>query len=228
MTVFADDVAAVISDRTYLGLKRQTNKFLSEINEWAKNRKMTFNKEKTEIMFFGKKGQARPTFKFENVTLHCTTAIRYLGVHIDQKFRWDIHINKTVEKARKLTHMIRAACRTTWSLDRTSMKIIYECAIKPAVVYGKEIWGQHLSEKFKTKLNSVQRVSLIAAAAYRTVSTNALQVISKSIPLDLYIEEENRKYKRKAEQTLNMATRKQEKEHWKHGTTDGKEAPRAE
>lgn len=73
------------------------------------------------------------------------------------------------------------------------MLTIYNGAIRPAMTYGAEIWANKLTQKQRNKINSVQKTALIGATtAYKTTSTEALQILANSYPLDIYVEALNR------------------------------------
>lgn len=187
---FADDIAVIIKTNTYKGLKAKTNDFLIKINKWANNKKLTFNISKTDIIFFGiYQNQAKPIFKFNNAYIHCKNELKYLGIIITDNLKWNAHINKIVEKARKITFQLRTAVKEEYGLDKHAMQIIFNAAIRPAITYGAEIWGGNLNVKQRQKINSAQRTALIGITrAYKTVLTEALQAIGNSYPLDLYVE----------------------------------------
>ncbi|XP_067136093.1 uncharacterized protein [Centruroides vittatus] len=92
-------------------------------------------------------------------------------------------------KAVTMAHSLRCISRNTWGINSKTSQTIYKCAIEPAITYGAEIWGEAANKQnIKKRLNSIQRMSLISIAkAYRTSLTNALQVISNILPLDLKV-----------------------------------------
>lgn len=179
----------VIKNKTIQGLKEKTNKFLKEINTWANNIKLKFTENKTEIIFYKlRPNQENPIFKMNEHRITCSQELKYLGIIITSNLKWDSHINKTIDRAKKLTYKLKSACSETFGLDRTAMMIIYNAAIRPAITYGAEIWANKLTSKQRQKINSAQRTTLIGATrAYKTTSTEALQTIANSYPLDLYV-----------------------------------------
>lgn len=131
----------VTTSDTYKGLLRTCTETLEQLCKWADSRKLTFNPGKTEAQYFGKRpGQDKPTVMMRGVRVRCKPEMRYLGVIIDDKLKWKAHIRQACEKAKKMTHQVRAACRMTWGLSRRTMKAIYEGAIQPGITYAAPIW----------------------------------------------------------------------------------------
>lgn len=121
--------------------------------------------------------------------IRCKNELKYLGIIITDNLKWDAHINKIVEKARKVIFQLRIAVKEEYGLDTHAMQIIFNVTIRPAITYGAEMWGGNLNAKQREKINSAQRTTLIGITrAYKTVSTEALQVIGNWHPLDLYVE----------------------------------------
>lgn len=190
ITTFADDVAVVITNNTHKGIIEKTNKFLTKICNWTTNKKLRFNEKKTEIIFYGKlPNQTKPIFRMNNYRIHCSNKIKYLGITLTENLKWDIHINEVVEKTRKLTYKLKAACAETFGIDKKALLTIYNGAIRPAISYGAEIWAGKLTIKQRQKINSAPRTTLIGyTRSYKTTSNEALQIIAHSYPLDLYIQ----------------------------------------
>lgn len=196
-----------------------TDIFLSKIDNWAKNIKLNFNTANTEILFFGKrKGQGKPNFHMRNKILHCVTELRYLGVIIQENLKWDSHIDNVTNKAKINSLKLKIICRRTWGIDKKSMTLIYNTAIRPTITYAAEIWATRLTIKQRNKIISIQRVALIGITnAYKTTSILVLQVIGNSYPLNLYLDMQ-RNIKLNTENLAKKEIKKQEerklKELW--------------
>lgn len=72
------------------------------------------------------------------------------------------------------------------------MNILYRGVAIPIITYGCEAWGMELEKRKRSKnlLTRAQRIALLPMSkAYRTTSTEALCVLTGSIPIDLIISE---------------------------------------
>ena len=113
----------------------------------------------------------------------------YLGVVLDQKLNWSLHIErKKVFKAKKILHLIKPAIHHICGLDPKRMQWIYKQIILPRLTYGCLVWGHSLTNSLISKLESVDRVALrYHAPMWKTTSTASLQILLNQKPSHLEI-----------------------------------------
>ena len=90
---FADDTNLLGSDKKLKSLKKKINKDLEYLFDWLCANRLSLNTKKTEFILF------RPNNKYEHIKLkinQCTIRespkINYLGVLLDNKLSWKLHI----------------------------------------------------------------------------------------------------------------------------------------
>ncbi|XP_055951697.1 uncharacterized protein LOC129987789 [Argiope bruennichi] len=113
--------------------------------------------------------------------------ISYLGVKWDSGLTFHSHFKSRKMEMDSFTYKISCIAGKWFSRQPQLLKKMYKGAMEPKLLYGHGAWGHRLKLKsFCTFLNMVQRRPLLAIArAYRTVSTDALQVLTGLPPLDL-------------------------------------------
>ena len=112
----------------------------------------------------------------------------YLGVVLDQKLNWSLHIEKKVSKAKKILHLIKPAINHIWGLDPKRMQWIYKQIILPRLTYGCLVWGHSLTNSQISKLETVERVALrYHASMWKTTPTASLQILLNKKPSHLEI-----------------------------------------
>jgi hypothetical protein len=81
-------------------------------------------------------------------------------------------------------------------LKHAALKTIYTGGILPLFLYGAPIWRKAIDKaSYKSKLVRVQRlINIKTAKAYRTVSHEALCVVTCMMPIDLKIKQAARIY----------------------------------
>ena len=109
------------------------------------------------------------------------------------------------EKCTKLIFQLSKSAKITWGLKNEALKTIYTGGILPLLLYGAPVWKSVINKKcYKTKLTRIQRlINIRIAKAYRTVSNEALCIITGLTPIDIKIEETGKFYditKRKGKQ----------------------------
>lgn len=119
-------------------------------------------------------------------------SVRYLGVTIEERMNFGLHFENTsarvLAELAKLERISRA--NFGWSVGMT--RKLYRSVIEPIMLYGCELWGAELegNETKKKRWLSLQRKVLIKTIkAYRTVSYEAMWVVSGFPSLDLKIAE---------------------------------------
>ena len=88
------------------------------------------------------------------------------------------------------------SAKVTWGLKHEALKTIYTGGILPLILYGAPVWKSVLEKLcYKTKLIRMQRIiNFRTAKAYRTVSNEALCVITGLLPINIKIEETAKHY----------------------------------
>ena len=117
--------------------------------------------------------------------------IQYLRILFDNKLTFREHINYIEEKCSKLIFSLARSAKVTWGLKHKALKTIYTGAILPLILYGAPVWEDVMERScYKTKLVRIQiLINIRIAKAYRTVSNEALCIITGLIPINIKIEE---------------------------------------
>jgi hypothetical protein len=117
--------------------------------------------------------------------------LEYLGIIFDSRLTFREHINYIAEKCTKLIFTLSKLAKLNWGLKRAALKTIYTGGIPPLLAYGAPIWKKALDKAcYRLKLIRVQRlINIKIAKAYRTVSNEALCILSGMTPIVIKIEE---------------------------------------
>ncbi|GBM44812.1 hypothetical protein AVEN_139642-1 [Araneus ventricosus] len=113
--------------------------------------------------------------------------IKYLGILFDPNLSFIPHLNEVLEKVFKLNEKLRRITRATWGLKPQVVKEIYKTVVEKLIQCGSELWYKDIV-KINNKLIQIQRQPLLGITkTNRTVSNEAIQVLSGCPPLDLKI-----------------------------------------
>jgi len=117
--------------------------------------------------------------------------LKYLGIIFDRKLTFKEHINYMANKCTKLIFLLSKAAKLNWGLNHQTLKTIYLGGILPLLLYGAPVWIKAIElECYKAKLIRVQRlINIKIAKAYRTVSNEALCILTGMTPITTKIEE---------------------------------------
>ncbi|GBM22430.1 hypothetical protein AVEN_221498-1 [Araneus ventricosus] len=173
---FADDLIIVVRRENQEILTTRCNEAISKLVTWGKSHKLHFNASKTICMplsYGGRLQRNEPLQIFlEGHPVSIQDQIVSLGV------TWD--------SAHFHTAFTSVAENFYWR-HNGMFKRIYTGAIEPFMLYGHGAWGHRSHLKTVDRiLNGIQRRPLIKVTrAFRTTSTDALQVIAGLLPLTL-------------------------------------------
>lgn len=138
---FADDTAILSCHEDPQIASNITQNNLDNLQQWLKKWKIKVNESKSAHITFTLRKETCPAVTINNVQIPQTQAVKYLGLHLDNKLTWKQHITKKRKqmelKARELQWLIGRKSRVSME----NKILIYKTVIKPIWTYGLELWG---------------------------------------------------------------------------------------
>lgn len=194
---YADDFVVIAYGDTRKELETDMNSKIAWFSELCQELELTISKEKCLSMMFGRYTleNRHPIFKIGTTSIPVKDTILYLGFHLDSRFNWITHLENIREKIKNYTSSIKKTTRRDRGLNTMYRKIWYTHIIEKQITYGSEIWYNDLKSHALLKLSSCQRIGLMSiVSTYRSVSTDALCVLTGIIPLHIHLKYESLKY----------------------------------
>lgn len=138
--LFADDAKVFSQYKNYQTLQTDIDNIMGWCSDWQ----LKLNIGKCSIMSLGK-NENRHEYKFNTnnstVLLKRTEVEKDLGIIIDDKLKFDKHINEMTNKANRMVGLIR---RSFEFLDNKLFKLLFKAVVRPILEYGHTIWSPHL------------------------------------------------------------------------------------
>jgi hypothetical protein len=196
---FADDLLLAIRGEAVRAVENYTNVELSKITLWSKNNKIIFNEEKSKAMLVSRRKrreQREIKVYLNNKPLEQVIRMKYLGIIIDHKFRFQEHISYAAERCTKLIFSLSKMAKLSWGIKHAAIETIYKGAILPLLTYGAHVWIDAMKYKHnRQKYIRVQRlINIRMAKAYRTTSSEALCILTGMTPINIKLEEVVKRY----------------------------------
>jgi hypothetical protein len=146
--------------------------------------------QKTEaVLLVGRRRPRKVKFTVGGEEIQPKESVRYLGVRVDQPMTFIPHLEEVAVKAER---MVASLSRIMPNLKgaSSSRRRLLSAVVHSRLLYGAAGWADALKQKRSVEiLNRVQRRALIRiVSAYRSVSTEALQVITGVLPVDIQAE----------------------------------------
>jgi len=148
---FADDLIVVIRGEIVSEAENFSNLEMSKITAWSKRNKVGFNEEKCKVMLILRRKRKEIkdiNIHLNNKPLEQVNTLKYLGIIIDDKFKFSQHISYTAEKCIKLIHSLSKSAKVTWGLKYEALKTIYKRAILPLLLYGAPVWTEAMKYSY--------------------------------------------------------------------------------
>ncbi|KAJ8913788.1 hypothetical protein NQ315_002694 [Exocentrus adspersus] len=173
----------------YTIVVKKLKRGIRRVEAWLQEAGLTLAPEKTEIiMVRGKRQWRGGGINIGGIMLPIKNEAKYLGVWLDHRMKYNIHIEKAAEKTERVINALHRILPNIGG-PQTRKRRIISTAAQSIMLYGAEIWAPAMDvQKYRKQL------LIRVAAAYRTVSLEALQVISGIPPIDLLARERRDKY----------------------------------
>lgn len=188
---FADDLALLVEAEGRLSLSTRLEYALDSIRTWMTGVQLELAVHKTEALVMrGPRNREGVVFDLFGSRVAPSRSLRYLGVHLDSQGTFGAHVVQATSKAdRTVSAMMRIMPNVG---GPGTMKRLALCGVVHSIIlYGAPIWAKAmLMRKYREMVTGAQRRALLrAACAYRTVSAEALQVVTGVLPIDIMVRE---------------------------------------
>ena len=153
--LFADDSNMFCCGNDVQKLISTTNTELIKIVDWFIANRLTLNEQKTQMMVFGpiQYLNYKEPFKIvlNGVEIEESKQIKFLGLIIDQKLTFKLHIQQVVKKMSKA---IGAINRIKFYVNKSILNLMYSSLCLPHLVYCNIIW----STNYPTTIKPIEKI----------------------------------------------------------------------
>ena len=140
--LFADDTNLFYSNSDLAQLQKIVNSELTKLSDWFCANKLSLNVVKTNYMLFGYKPIPKTLAQFklfiDGNNLERVSSTKFLGVFVDEKLKWDVHVNYVASKMSKGLGMLG---RVRNLLPFDALRVLYHTLIYPYLLYCSIIWA---------------------------------------------------------------------------------------
>ena len=160
--LFADDTNIFYQCSKLDSLQTTVNTELKKLSIWLNSNRLALNISKTNFVIFASKNKPlkNVTLLLNKKAIEQKDHVKYLGVLIDSKLTFKVHItavSKRIAKATGIMYRIRKY------VDNKTLTMIYYSLIYPFLLYGIPIWGNaddvHLKSIFTIQKKVVRLIS---------------------------------------------------------------------
>lgn len=134
VALFADDCLVYIAGKNYDEIVYHLNEDLKNLYKWINMNKLKLNVNKTKCMIFN--SRIDPLIKINEESIEVVKNFKYLGVIIDNKLKFDEHLNKVCAKIAKKIGFLK---RLRYSITKETAILLYNALILPHFDYSATI-----------------------------------------------------------------------------------------
>ena len=147
--LFADDTTIYKSHDNITYLRWCLRDELLRLYDWFKANSLTLNIDKSVCMLFSNKDNLKLNLIVGNTKLKQVKCTKFLGIHIDDKLKWDVHVSKLMLKLKRNLQMIRLG---KTFLNVHCKRIVYFAHWQSHLNYCISIWGNLICDGVIDKL----------------------------------------------------------------------------
>ena len=131
--LFADDTTIYESASNINYLYRSMNSNLSRLTDWFRGNKLSLNVAKTNYMLFPHHISSDESLelKMADQNIIQTNCSKFLGIHIDDKLKWNIHIDKVKSH---ISSSLFAINKIKHFAPKRIMKTLYYSMVYPYLI----------------------------------------------------------------------------------------------
>ncbi|CAK9834351.1 Putative 115 kDa protein in type-1 retrotransposable element R1DM [Anthophora retusa] len=188
---YADDTLYLEEGDNLGDLITNAERRIGEIVGRIENLGLEVASEKTEVVIFTRKrykyGEKRE-IKIKNRIVKAKGNLKYLGIILDEKLLFRSHMQEAYVKAMKVMNRLGMLLGNVKGPSQDKRKLLTSVGLA-IFTYGAPIWADSIEKgENKKMIEKISRISALRiAAAYKTIATEAAEVIACSPPVELLI-----------------------------------------
>ncbi|KAL9563791.1 hypothetical protein ACKAV7_012033 [Fusarium commune] len=188
---YADDTAILSIGDTVDETTAMASGAIDEMVRWGATNGVSFDSKKTEVMHFSRsKLRTAPAVRHGDIEKHPKPALRWLGIWLDSRLLFRIHVEKWAMKAQAVAYHLRGLTNTKHGPQPAAVRSAVRACVEPVLLYGAEAWypgttrpqwsqptkdlplsNQHLIQRMTKAMNQSMRAIL---PVWKTTSIAAL------------------------------------------------------
>ena len=188
---YADDLVISVQGKVPGVISELMTSALKVVEKWCESTGLSVNPDKTVLIPFTRR---RDLTAFNNIQLQgkslCVKySAKYLGVILDQKLSWKLHLEKVGQKAVAALGSCKRTLGKRWGISPKVTYWLYTAVVRPSILYGAIVWWTRANlSTGQTKLASIQRKAcLMITGAMSTTPTAAMETLLDLTPLHIQV-----------------------------------------
>jgi hypothetical protein len=160
------------------------NMVFKNVNEWFCANLCSINSSKTHFVHFITKNSSlnKINIEYSNKLISNISALKFLGIIIDNTLSWKNHTDMTVPKLSQACNIVR----TKPYLSQDALKTIYYASFHSVMTYGLIFWGNSIHTVCNFKLQK-RIIRIIRGTRTRDFSRDLFKILKLLLLSSQYI-----------------------------------------
>lgn len=193
---YADDLLVILKSYPERILE-ESSRVTKKIGKKLEEKGLTLEPEKTEALFIEVPNKFKDSrIVVDGVEIETGKSLRHLGFHLSKGLKMNNHVKIVCTKAKKLSNILQSIVPNCFGPSYVKRLMIFQ-GVLSIIFYGISVWGNFPEMNLKCNLyeitKAIRPMKRALCMAYRTASTNCLDILSGIPPTDLLLEEKYRR-----------------------------------
>lgn len=206
MASFADDNATLANSHRTSTVVNRLDKCGAKLSRYFNDWQIRLNPTKSETCLFSRKRASRhqPTrgVTLEGIETEWKDSVKYLGLHLDRKLTYKVHIDYIVSRTEKMIRALYPLISRNSKLSTDNKLLIYKTMLRPSITYASPVWSScALTHRLRLQRLQSKTLKMMLGLHWRT-STDYVHAVSGVESLNDYLSKLNLKFWSRCELSL--------------------------
>lgn len=177
-STYADDMTVVCRGRTDTELRNNINTVTQIVKDWSASTGICINFDKSNALPIGQR--SIPVLR--GIELRIVQSAVILGITFVSSLKFDSHVKRKLSSISKYIEIMRRHFSKSFGLTCDSKCTLYNCYVKPMLLYAAEIWGNRITVNSFKRLRTFENAILRNAVhGFKSTSSDSMHALT-SIP----------------------------------------------
>ena len=185
---YADDCCILLGGTNQYHMVTQIQRAVNKLITWGNTCGLRFNHSKTvAVLFTSNNKKFYRHIRIDNNDIPYSSSVRYLGLILDSKLNWNLHIKQKALACKRFLYMVARITKDSFGPSPKIMRWTYLCVVRPMMCYGALCWA-HMAEKGANDkiLRNLNRAGMNLYSNFpRSSPTRTVEIITDTLPLAL-------------------------------------------
>ncbi|KAI5721502.1 hypothetical protein M8J77_021610 [Diaphorina citri] len=185
--LFADDCTLFMKSKFISELEVCMQHSLDNLTSWTNTSGFLFSPQKCQAIHFCRKRKTHnhPKLSISNHDLTFVNSIKLLGLHLDVKWNFKVHLNQLKTDCLKRINLMKILSNIRWGADYKTLLLLYRGYIRSKLDYGSIVYSSASPSSLKI-LDTVHHQGVrLALGAFRSSPITSLLSEAGEPPLSI-------------------------------------------